>query len=315
MNRVPRACLLILVLIVLLPITAMAEGEETGGPEGLPWWAWSLILLVFSFFLGIVAVIGGVGGGVLFVPIVSLLFPFHLDYVRGAGLMVALTGALSAAPHLLRSQLASLKMALPFALLGSVGSIFGAFAGLALPTNVVKILLGAAIMAIVILMAVTRKSEYPTVAKADVLSQALKISGIYHEPSSDTTVEWKIHRSAAGLAVFVGIGFLAGLFGIGAGWANVPALNLLLGAPLKIAVATSGLIVSINNTAAAWVYINKGALLPIIAVPSVAGMMVGTRLGARILTRVKPSFIKWIVVGLLVVPGIRTFLEGLGVWS
>ena len=56
----------------------------------MPWWAWPLILFVVSFFLGIIAVLGGVGGGVLYVPIVGGFFPFNLDFVRGAGLMVAL---------------------------------------------------------------------------------------------------------------------------------------------------------------------------------------------------------------------------------
>ena len=93
--------------------------------EALPWWSWSLILFGFTSVLGVIAVIGGVGGGVLFVPLVSAFFPFHLDFVRGAGLMVALTGALSAGPHLLRSGLASLRLALPFALIGSIGSIAG----------------------------------------------------------------------------------------------------------------------------------------------------------------------------------------------
>ncbi|HEC96654.1 MAG TPA: sulfite exporter TauE/SafE family protein, partial [Nitrospirae bacterium] len=74
---------------------------------------WPAILFVFTFFLGILAVVAGVGGGVLFVPIVSSFFPFNLDFVRGAGLLVALTGALSAGPGLLKRGLADLRLALP----------------------------------------------------------------------------------------------------------------------------------------------------------------------------------------------------------
>ena len=65
------------------------------------------------------------------------------------------------------------------------------------------------------------------------------------------------------------------MFGIGAGWANVPALNLLMGAPLKVSAGTSGLVLSLVDSSAAWVYINQGAVLPMIAVPSVVGMMLG----------------------------------------
>jgi uncharacterized membrane protein YfcA len=115
------------------------------------------------------------------------------------------------------------------------------------------------------------------------------------------------------LILFVFIGFLAGMFGLGAGWANVPVLNLLMGAPLKVAVATSILILAVNDTAAAWVYFHNGAILPLIAVPSVVGMMLGTRIGARLLGKARPRVIRWIVIGFLALAGLRSLLGGLGV--
>lgn len=280
--------------------------------EALPWWSWSLILFGFTSILGVIAVIGGVGGGVLFVPLVSALFPFHLDFVRGAGLLVALTGALSAGPHLLRSGLASLRMALPFALIGSIGSIAGAIVGLALPEQLVKLLLGSAIFGIVVVMALSGKRSSESV-KADRIAGILGIKGAYREESTGETIEWSIRRSAIGLALFSGIGFLAGMFGLGAGWANVPALHLLLSAPLKVAVATSGLVLSINDTAAAWIYLHNGAILAIIAVPSVLGMMIGTRVGAHLLPRVRPRLVKRLVIAILLLAAIRQILDGVGV--
>src|SRR5688572_33296278 len=117
-----------------------------------PWWAWPLALFVVCFFLGIIAVPAGVGGGVLFVPIVAGFFPFHLDFVRGAGLLVALSGALAAGPRLLESGLANLRLALPLALVASASSIGGALLGLALPTQVVQVALGLTILGIVAIM-------------------------------------------------------------------------------------------------------------------------------------------------------------------
>ena len=90
---------------------------------GVPWWVWPIALFAVSFAIGIVAVLAGVGGGVLFVPIVGSLFPFHLDFVRGAGLLVALSGALAAGPRLLQHGLANLRLALPLALVASTSSI------------------------------------------------------------------------------------------------------------------------------------------------------------------------------------------------
>src|SRR5436853_2691538 len=97
----------------------------------VPWWVWPIALFAVSFAIGIVAVLAGVGGGVLFVPIVGSFFPFHLDFVRGAGLLFALAGTLAASPTLLRNRMASLRLALPLALAGSVPSFAGAIAGLA----------------------------------------------------------------------------------------------------------------------------------------------------------------------------------------
>jgi uncharacterized membrane protein YfcA len=123
-----------------------------------------------------------------------------------------------------------------------------------------------------------------------------------------------VHRSVPGLFVFLGIGVLAGMFGIGAGWANVPALNLLMGAPVKIAAGTSSVVLSLVDSSAAWVYINKGAVLPMIAVPSVVGMMLGARIGARLLNVLKGSVIRRLVIAVLLFAGTRALLKGAGVW-
>ena len=111
---------------------------------------------------------------------------------------------------------------------------------------------------------------------------------------------------------FILIGFLAGMFGLGAGWANVPVLNLVMGVPLKAAVATSHFLLSITDASAAWVYINKGAIMPIIVVPSVLGIMLGSFLGAKLFARVHPKSIRIIVLIMLTLAGLRSILKGCG---
>jgi uncharacterized membrane protein YfcA len=312
---------LVFLLIILLAGAALASTEPSAVPAAkasglqIPWWLWSLILLVFTFILGILAVLGGVGGGVLFVPLVGGFFPFHIDFVRGAGLIVALSGALAAGPGLLKRNLASLRLALPVALIASSAAIVGAMIGLALPAKLVNILLGSTIIGIVIIMATAKKSDFPIVPKPDGLSQSLGIMGIYREESLGKDVEWNVHRTPGGLLLFIVIGVMAGMFGLGAGWANVPVLNLLMGAPLKIAVATSKFLLSITDTSAAWIYLNSGAVLPMIVVPSVVGIMLGSMVGVKILARTKPKSIKWIVIGLLLFAGLRALLKGLEIWK
>lgn len=279
----------------------------------MEWWIWPIALFAVTFAMGIVAVLAGVGGGVLFVPVVSAFFPFHLDFVRAAGLLIALTSALTAAPALLANGLANLRLAMPLALVGSITSIVGALVGLALPTQAVQAALGVAILAIALVMWRSGRSEHPDVARPDALGTALGMHGVYQDPALGRDVRWQVHRTPAGLAAFAGIGVLAGLFGLGAGWANVPALNLLMGAPLKLSVGTSGFILSVVDTSAAWVYLNRGAVLPIVVVPSLIGVMLGARVGARLLPSTPAHIVKRIVLVVLVLAGARALLKGLGI--
>ncbi|MDI6736665.1 MAG: sulfite exporter TauE/SafE family protein [bacterium] len=308
----------ILISIGFLTLAVTNGWTETatsqGSNPGIVWWVWPLILFIVTFLLGILAVLGGVGGGVLFVPIVGGFFPFHLDFVRGAGLLVALSGALAAGPGLLRTGMANLRLALPLALIGSISSIVGAMMGLALPTNIIQTALGSTILGIVLLMFIAKKSEFPNVPKADALSSALHINGIYHELTTGRDIHWQIHRTPIGLLMFILIGFMAGMFGLGAGWANVPVLNLLLGAPLKVSIATSKFMLSIVDTSAAWVYLNQGAVLAMITVPSIIGIMLGSLVGVRMLKKAKPAVIRQVVIIMLLVAGLRALLKGLGIW-
>ncbi len=281
----------------------------------LPWWFWPVALFAVTFLLGIVAVLAGVGGGVLFVPIVGGFFPFHLDFVRGAGLLLALSGALSAGPPLLREGLASLRLAMPLALVGSITSIGGALLGLALPTALVQTALGVTILAIAALMWRSRKAVHPDVPRPDALGQALRMHGVYRDAATGRDVEWRVQRTASGFFAFAGIGVLAGMFGLGAGWANVPVFNLLMGVPLKLSVGTSGFLLSVIDTSAAWIYINRGAVLPLLVAPSIIGVMLGARIGARLLRVAPAATVRRVVIVLLAVAGMRALLKGLGVWN
>jgi len=309
-----RALLLVLcglAWMVLAPDVFAADAAKIAAP----WWAWPVALFFACFLLGMIAVPAGVGGGVLFVPIVSGFFPFHLDYVRGTGLMVALSGALSAGPRLLQGGLADLRVGLPMALVASASSIAGAMLGLALPTSIVQIALGVAILGIVTSMVVIGRSEFPHVAQPDRLSRILHMHGVFRDGATGQEHAWQTHRTPLGLLLFVGIGVLAGMFGLGAGWANLPTLNLVMGVPLKVSAGTSGLVLSLVDSSAAWVYLHQGAVVPIIAAPSVLGMMLGARIGAKLLHIVPATIVRRLVIALLVFAGARALAKGLGLWN
>ncbi len=299
-------------LIACAPVCA----ADIAVPDiAISWWIWPAALFLVCFILGVLAVPAGIGGGVLFVPLVGGFFPFHLDFVRAAGLLVALTGALSAGPALLRSGLAHLRLGLPLAVVASASAIAGAMLGLTLPPSAVQTALGVTILGIVVVMVRAGRSEQPEVALADRLSVALGMHGVFVDVATGDAVAWRTHRTLPGLAVFVLIGMMAGMFGLGAGWANVPTLNLLLGAPLKISAGTSSLVLSLVDSSAVWVYLNRGAVLPIVAVPAMFGMALGARIGARLLVVLPAAKIRRMVIVLLLFAGIRSLLKGLAVWS
>ena len=307
--------LLFVVVSSLCGAQEVASGAEAAVASTSSKFLVPLSLFVFTLLLGIVATMGGVGGSVLFVPLVAGFAPFHLDFVRGAGLCVALASALSAGPNLMRSGMVNLRISMPLALVSSISAIVGARIGLALPVGITQTALGVTILGIAIVMLHAKGSEMPLVKGPDALSAALRMNGVFYDQALGQDVSWQVHRTPLSLGLFFLIGIMAGMFGLGAGWANVPVLNLVMGAPLKVAVATSMFILSVTDTTAAWVYLHHGAILAMIAIPSIAGIMIGSRIGVRLLKKTDAAIIRKIVITMLILAGLRALLKGLGLWN
>ena len=301
-------------------------------------------LLALCFFVGMAAVVAGVGGGVMFVPLATALFAIHVDFIRGAGLMVALVGAISSAPALLSKRLGRPSVSIPLALSGSLGSIAGARIGLVVPERGILIALGVLMLSVAIQTVLQARSERsrsrpdacasssqrlrPAPDACASSSQRLRpapliahqashglsarlargwgLYGVFEDPADGSQVRWEARRLVPALLLFVGVGAIGGMLGVGAGWANVPVLVTVMGLPVKMAAATSGLIILANSSAAAWIYLQRGAIDPLIVVPAVSGMIVGTKIGARLLGRASPDAVRALIVALLSLAGVRT---------
>jgi len=278
---------------------------------------WIIILFLFAFAIGIVAPISGVGGGVLFVPLATAFFPFSVDFIRGAGLIMALTSALSSAPYLIEKGLANVKIVSPLVVVSIITSITGGIVGLwltsAFPSGeyYITIALGIVLFFIFVVMITSKRVEFPQVRKVDVFSKKLGLTGAWYEPSFKRVVRYKTTNLPLGFFCFGAVGFVAGMFGLGAGWANVPVLNLIMGAPIKVSVATSMTIITVNDAAASWVYMAQGAVLPLICIPSVIGITIGARIGAKLSARAKPLFVKYLVIGIMIFAAILDIFKGL----
>lgn len=277
---------------------------------------WILILFVFTFSIGIFAPIAGIGGGVLWVPIVMAFFPFHVDFVRGAGLVMALTTSLSSAPRFTRSGLANLKLMIPVVAVSvpvaAVGGLVGLWVTKTIPAGqqYIAILLGIIVFVAFLFMLTSKRSEFPEVKRQDSLSRKLDISGNWYENSIKKIVEYRVTNMPVALLAFALVGFIAGTFGVGCGWANVVVLNLIMLTPIKVATSTSMLIISMTEAAAASVYLAKGAVLPIIVIPTVIGMTIGARIGTKIAVKARPASVRYIVMGFMVVAAVIDIVKG-----
>ena len=284
----------------------------------MDWLFWPLFMFVFTLLIGIISPVSGVGGGVLYVPLATVITPFSVDFIRGAGLVMAVTSALSSVPYLIRKGLANIRIFAIIEPVMVVTSVVGGWVGLwvtnAYPSGkyVIKVLLGAIILLVFFIMILSKRVEFPEVREEerDSISKKLNIWGEYYEPGLDKIVEYTTKNTPIAIVTFAVIGFVAGMFGLGAGWANVPVLNLLMGVPIKVATATSMLIITANAPAIG-IYMTKGAILPLIVVPSILGITIGARIGAKVAEIIKPKFVRWLVLAILFIAGVLNIIKGL----
>ncbi len=111
----------------------------------------------------------------------------------------------------------------------------------------------------------------------------------------------------------MGVGMLSGFFGLGAGWAIVPAQNLIMAVPLKVAAANSGVLLGMGDCIAVWPYLLAGAIIPLFAAPWLVGQVLGGIVGAHILIKVKAGFVRLILIGIMFFTSFGLLAKGLNV--
>jgi len=318
-KRVPELTVLIILTIVAYAIMAMFS-QITGTEVLSAWSAWGIIVasFVLSLIIAIVAVLGGVGGGVIFTPIMLGFTSVDTLLVRSTGLVVAMFSGLVSSGPFMRKGLADVRLVFYCAIPIIIGAMAGSEAAIGMAENMgergdalVRLLLGCILVFIAVLFIMGgSKTEYPEAKKLDKLSEALNIKSSYWEESLNKTVHYQPNKIALGGILFFVVGFTGGFFGLGGGWAVVPVLNLVMSIPLKVSAASSGVLLAIGNAAAIWPYIVKGALIGVIAAPWMIGQVIGGILGAHILAKIKAGFVRNILIVLLILTSIKLLSRG-----
>ncbi|KPV39472.1 permease [Thiohalorhabdus denitrificans] len=319
-KRVPELSLLI--GLGILAYFVMGAFNQLSGTEVLDANAAFLLVLasfILSTLIAIVAVIAGVGGGVLFTPIMLAFTTIDTLIIRSTGLVVAMFSGLVSSGPFMRKGLADVKIVFYCAIPIILGAMLGSYAAIALSETmgatgdgIVRLLLGLILVFIAAMFIVGgANTEYPQPGKVSRFSEWVGLKGSYYEESLGRVVHYQSTRVGLGGILFLLVGFTGGFFGLGGGWAVVPVLNLVMTTPLKISAAGSGVLLAMGNSAAIWPYIKAGALIAALAVPWMLGQVIGGIMGAHILARVKANFIRYILIVLLFLTSLKLISRGL----
>ncbi len=317
---VPELTILIMLIIIgyaFMAIFSKVEGTPVLSPTSI----WLIIVgsFLISTAIATLAVIGGIGGGVIFTPI--MLGFTHIDslVIRSTGLVVAMFSGLISSGPFMKTKLANLKVVFYCGVPITVGALVGSIAAIRLHSalgafgdSLVRLSLGLLMLIVAwFLFSGGGKTEYPSPEKIDSFSRKIGLSGSYWEASLGKVVKYHMIRAIPGGIIFILLGFIAGFFGLGGGAFLTATLNLVMAAPVKVAAACSGVLLAISNATAIWTYITYGALIAIFAAPWMLGQVVGGILGAHLLIRIRAGFVRQVLIVILIVSSVKLIVRGI----
>jgi hypothetical protein len=178
----------------------------------------------------------------------------------------------------------------------TLGAIVGAFLATRIPTSTLAILFGLILLYSAWLSSRGR-GERGALAAADPLADRLRLNSSY--PTPEGPKPYRVQRVKTGFGLMFGAGIISGLLGIGSGALKVLAMDQAMRIPFKVSTTTSNFMIGVTAAASAGVYLRRGYIDPVIAMPVVLGVLAGSFLGARLLAGAKVRVLR-IVFGLVV---------------
>src|SRR5579859_473524 len=170
----------------------------------------------------------GAGGSILTVPILVYAMGVPVQGATGASLAIVGLNAATGALDYIRRGKSLLRTGVAFGVSGVLGAFAGVWLNHQLRAELVMILFS-------------------------ILMLAAAVSMLRRGAGGSSAVSFEERYPPAGWArlalVGLGVGFLTGFFGVGGGFLIVPALVVVLGLPMHLAVGTSLIAISLN---AAW---------------------------------------------------------------
>jgi uncharacterized membrane protein YfcA len=282
----------------------------------------TLIVAAGAFVAGLLGSLTGLGGGVVIVPLLTLVFGVNIRYAIGASLVSVIATSSGAAAAYLREGYSNMRVGMFLEVATTIGALSGAFIAGYVSTSAIAVIFGV----VLIYSAYSSLREHKDAEKglpADRLAVKLKLDGTYPADSERPTqkiadadgsaverISYHVRNVPAGFSLMYVAGVLSGLLGIGSGAVKVLAMDQAMKIPFKVSTTTSNFMIGVTAAASAGIYLRRGYIDPGLALPVMLGVLAGALLGARILPGAKVRTLRIVFGTVIAALGVQMIFEG-----
>ena len=173
-------------------------------------------LFLISIAAGFVGAMAGMGGGVVLIPVLTML---HVDIKKAIAISIVSVIATSSgsASAYVRDRITNLKVGMFLEMFTIVGALIGAAITLVAGQNFLFILFGLVLLLSWLALFAQRNRQWQPPARQDAFSRWLELEGSYYDHPTHKTIKYRAIRAYFGGPLMFGGGLVAGMLGIGAG--------------------------------------------------------------------------------------------------
>jgi uncharacterized membrane protein YfcA len=262
-----------------------------------------------AFAAGFLGALTGLGGGVVIVPMLVVLFRVDLHYAIGASLVSVIATSSGAAASYVKEGYSNIRVGMSLEVATTTGALLGAYlVALAIvPKEALSLTFGL----VLLLSAYLSSRPLPEKRKdePDPLATRLRLDGSY--PTPEGPQPYHVHNVPGGFGIMFVAGLLSGLLGIGSGALKVLAMDQVMRIPFKVSTTTSNFMIGVTAAASAGVYLSRGYIDPGLTMPVMLGVLAGSMLGARVLVVARTRLLRWVFSLLIVALALQMIYNGL----
>jgi len=260
-----------------------------------------------SLVAGLLGALTGLGGGVVIVPLLVLVFGVDIRYAAGASLISVIATSSGAAAAYTKEGYSNIRIGMFLEMATTAGAIAGAFLAVRLATSVIGIIFGA-VLIVSATLSMLQRTDPPNDRPADPLATRLRMDSSY--PTAQGPRSYRVRHIPAGFALMFGAGTISGLLGIGSGAFKVLAMDQAMRVPFKVSTTTSNFMIGVTAAASAGIYLRRGFVLPGLAMPVILGVLMGSMAGTFVLVRAKTKWLRLVFSVVIMALGIEMIYGG-----